>query len=412
MNKKIIMNKIFAFILTFCFSFSKFHCQVAIGQPSTGVDSSVVLDLTNTENRGLLLPFSTTISSPEGNIFYNDNYKMISLIDDVGENLLSPWKYYSNSLGIVTFGLDASVNIGVGITVPSVKFHLKGNTAAKGNQTGGAFQIGLGGEQHIVMDSTRIISKSDNNTESILKLQHLNGHVEIGNHYSSNIDNTASGLNGPVPSGGIIMWSGSESNIPDGWLLCDGRPRTATEDTPNLSGRFIVGIGSNGESSYSLGDDDGEDFHQLTVNEMPSHNHGGSTGNDGGHHHIYRDRFYIEHDDQSDMQRDPQEYTDGWNRDFVVDLDGSSWAANNGGGEGGVGSEGTDRDNDAYLYTYDKTISKSSISSSSTENFRNGQTMNNVNDNSAHTHSISSQGSGAAFENRPKYYALCFIMKK
>ena len=131
------------------------------------------------------------------------------------------------------------------------------------------------------------------------------------------------------------MWNGLSTSIPDGWKLCDG-----TNGTPNLSGRFIVGIGSNGESSYSLGDDDGEDFHQLTVSEMPSHNHGGSTGNDGGHHHIYRDRFYIEHDDQSDMQRDPQEYTDGWNRDFV-DLNGSSWAANNGGGEGGVGSEGT-----------------------------------------------------------------------
>ena len=409
------MNKIFAFILIFCFGYSKFHCQVAIGKPSTGVNSSVVLDLTNSDNRGLLLPFSNTISSPEGNIFYNNNHKMISLIDTVGENLLSPWKYYSNSLGAVTFGLDSSVNIGVGITAPSVKFHLKGNTAAKGNNSGGAFQIGLGGEQHIVMDSTRIISKSNNNTESILKLQDLNGHVEIGNHYSSNIENTASNLNGPVPSGGIIMWSGSVNDIPDGWLLCDGRPRTATENTPNLSGRFIVGIGRSAPSpshNYQLGEKSGSDNISLTISNMPNHDHGGSTGNDGGHHHIYRDRFYIEHDDQSDMQRDPQEYTDGWNRDFVVDLDGSSWAANNGGGEGGVGSEGTDRDNDAYLYTYDKTISKSSISSSSTENFRNGQTMNNVNDNSAHTHSINSQGSGTAFSNRPKYYALCFIMKK
>ena len=83
-----------------------------------------------------------------------------------------------------------------------------------------------------------------------------------------------------------------------------------------------------------------------------------------------------------------------------------------GGGEGGVGSEGTDRDNDAYLYTYDKTISKSSIPSSDTENFRNGQTMDIVTDNSEHTHAISSEGSGTAFTNRPKYYALCFIMKK
>ena len=346
------MNKIFAFILIFCFSYIKFHCQVNIGSPLQ-VDNNVLLDLKNSENRGLLLPFSNTISSPEGNIFYNNNHKMISLIDNVGENLLSPWKYYSNSLGIVKFGLDASVNIGVGITVPSVKFHLKGNTAAKGNQTGGAFQIGLGGEQHIVMDSIRIISKSNNNTESILKLQHLNGHVEIGNHYSSNIDNTASGLNGPVPSGGIIMWSGSESNIPDGWLLCDGRPRTATEDTPDLSGRFIVGIGSNGESSYSLGLEGGSDNVTLTISNMPSHNHTGSTASDGAHTHTVSDR-----------------YVQG----------GSDHAKAN------LGSH----------------------------NYKNHTTTRTTSSAGGHTHivTIGSKGSGTAFSNRPKYYALCFIMKK
>ena len=344
------MNKIFAFILIFCFSYIKFHCQVNIGSPLQ-VDNNVLLDLKNSENRGLLLPFSNTISSPEGNIFYNDNYKMISLIDDVGENLLTPWKYYSNSLGIVTFGLDASVNIGVGITVPSVKFHLKGNTAAKGNQTGGAFQIGLGGAQHIVMDSTRIISKSNNNTESILKLQHLNGHVEIGNHYSSNIDNTASGLNGPVPSGGIIMWNGLSTSIPDGWKLCDG-----TNGTPNLSGRFIVGIGSNGESSYSLGDNNGEDFHQLTVNEMPRHNHGGLTSEDGEHDHDFYDKSVTENGTKVSQQCWPCGTT------YVAD---------------GNNDRNTDTD-----------------------------------DAGDHRHTISYQGGNQSHENRPKYYALCFIMKK
>ena len=391
----------------------KSHCQVAIGQPSAGVDGNVMLDLTNTYNRGLLLPFSNSISSPQGNIFYNNNYKMISLIDDVGENLLSPWKYYKSSPDLVTFGLDASVLIGVGISSPSVKFHLKGNSYARGDNSGGAFQIGLTSEQHIVMDSTRIISKKDPNTESTLKLQHINGHVEIGNHYSSNPDDSLSvGLNGPVPSGGIIMWSGHEDSIPDGWVVCDGRERGDGTNTPNLSGRFVVGIGNNGENNYSLGVDGGYDNVSLTISNMPSHDHGGSTGNDGGHHHLYRDRFYIEQHEQKDMKKEPEEYTDGWNREFVAVLDSSTWDPGGDSHIGGVGSEGTDTDNDAYLYTYDKTISSSSISSSSTENFRNGTAMNSVNDNSVHTHSINSQGSGTAFSNRPKYYALCFIMKK
>lgn len=42
-----------------------------------------------------------------------------------------------------------------------------------------------------------------------------------------------------VPSGVIVMWSGSIVSVPTGWLLCDG-----TNGTPNLRDRFIVGAGS------------------------------------------------------------------------------------------------------------------------------------------------------------------------
>lgn len=42
-----------------------------------------------------------------------------------------------------------------------------------------------------------------------------------------------------VPSGVIVMWSGSIASIPSGWLLCDG-----TGGTPNLQDKFIVGAGS------------------------------------------------------------------------------------------------------------------------------------------------------------------------
>ena len=41
-----------------------------------------------------------------------------------------------------------------------------------------------------------------------------------------------------VPSGGIIIWSGSQASIPTGWLLCNG-----SSSTPDLRDRFIVGAG-------------------------------------------------------------------------------------------------------------------------------------------------------------------------
>ncbi len=42
-----------------------------------------------------------------------------------------------------------------------------------------------------------------------------------------------------VPTGGIILWSGSTGSIPATWYLCDG-----TNGTPDLRNSFIVGAGS------------------------------------------------------------------------------------------------------------------------------------------------------------------------
>lgn len=48
---------------------------------------------------------------------------------------------------------------------------------------------------------------------------------------------------GIVPIGGIIMWSGSPSSVPAGWLLCNGQTVNAYT-TPNLEDKFIVGAGN------------------------------------------------------------------------------------------------------------------------------------------------------------------------
>lgn len=72
-----------------------------------------------------------------------------------------------------------------------------------------------------------------------------------------------------VPAGSIIPWYGNLANIPDGFALCDG-----TNGTPDLRDRFLVGAGY----SYTLGNTGGENSHQLTVAEMPSHQHDSGWG--------------------------------------------------------------------------------------------------------------------------------------
>lgn len=67
-----------------------------------------------------------------------------------------------------------------------------------------------------------------------------------------------------VPKGGVIMWSGAITAIPEGWALCDG-----ANGTPNLRDRFVVGAGS----TYAVGATGGEATHILTTLEIPSHTH-------------------------------------------------------------------------------------------------------------------------------------------
>lgn len=67
-----------------------------------------------------------------------------------------------------------------------------------------------------------------------------------------------------VPSGGIIIWSGASTNVPDGWALCDG-----TNGTPDLRGRFVLGE----SDDHVAGETGGSEEVTLTVEQMPEHKH-------------------------------------------------------------------------------------------------------------------------------------------
>ena len=68
-------------------------------------------------------------------------------------------------------------------------------------------------------------------------------------------------------SGMIVLWSGAADAIPTGFVLCDGN-----NNTPNLSGRFVVGYDAS-NSDYDVNDTGGSESVTLTVNQIPAHTH-------------------------------------------------------------------------------------------------------------------------------------------
>ncbi len=66
-----------------------------------------------------------------------------------------------------------------------------------------------------------------------------------------------------LPPGVILMWHGSEDDIPKGWTLCDGNNRT-----PDLQGRFVRSPAPNDSKRHG-----GQDHITLSVDHLPSHGH-------------------------------------------------------------------------------------------------------------------------------------------
>ena len=75
-----------------------------------------------------------------------------------------------------------------------------------------------------------------------------NSYVTIGTYDNLYGIVNAAPVANPVPSGAIIMWSGSIGSIPAGYYICDGN-----NGTPDLRDRFVVGAGN----TYAVGNTGG-----------------------------------------------------------------------------------------------------------------------------------------------------------
>ena len=193
-----------------------------------------------------------------------------------------------------------------------------------------------------------------------------------GTKINTALDAIVTAVNDSFPSGGIIMWSGSVSSLPTGFVLCDGN-----NSTPDLRDRFIIGSGTNSGGTHDVGDTGGSNSLTLTSGQLPAHTH--TVGNlvaatGGAHTHT---------GSTSNVGNHTHNITFNQQGDYFGGTPAMSVQAGN-------SSKATSA---AGAHSHNVSISSGG----------------------SHSHNISgntgSEGSGTSVDNRPAYYALAFIMK-
>jgi len=352
-SKKLAVFTVTILTLVLFLQVSVLKAQVGINQPNP--DSSAVLDL-KSNNRGILMPRLTaaeiqSITNPsKGLMLYCSNLSVFCYFDGTDWVSLPSWVQKldladpAGGMQDINAILNANSKVGIGTDTPASKLTVTGNVTvgdnaaapANGAYIKGKVKIGnppdAGDTQQLEVDGSinaegNITATGNINTTGKIK--------EDGNDL--------------LPSGAIIMWSGTSP--PAGWALCDG-----SVGRPDLRGRFIVGyenrttLPAHSDNNYkTIKNEGGEKTHALTKTEMPSHNHGGTTG--------------------------------GESADIALQLEGETSGTNS-------GKEIDQAEGDPQSgYTKD------------------------IISQTAHKHTITLEGDGGAHENRPPYYVLAFIIK-
>jgi hypothetical protein len=225
-------------------------------------------------------------------------------------------------------------NVGIGIEAPTSLLHVAGAARITGN---------------LDMSSTGKI-------------------VNLVNPTAAQDAATKGYVDGAIPIGGIIMWSGTIATIPSNWRLCNGDTHNNIR-TPDLRNRFVIGAISDhqeGNTFYAATNITGGASQTGGTKDavVVAHNHSGSTNsgnNDGDHTH-------------------PVNAPQGYNTAAL-----------------GINSSLNPAHNAVAFQVGAGVIMPATLTA----------TLGG----SAHRHNISTDGVSGTNQNLPPYYALAFIMR-
>ncbi len=210
-----------------------FHATAQIGVNTLTPDNSAALDIqpsSTQPNSGLLIPRlnqaqRTGVPGPAKGLMVfdlNDNLFYVNMSAAVHNWFaINPWQTKASSAtsgpANVMYTHSTVTNVGIGISTPSEKLEVAGKIKATA----------------VKVDSVVVPGFANNAL---------------------------------VPTGAIIMWSGTTA--PPGWALCDG-----AGGRPDLRGRFVIGYDVASPTTPTVAPNDG-----VTVNYGTPGNKGGETG--------------------------------------------------------------------------------------------------------------------------------------
>lgn len=208
--------------------------------------------------------------------------------------------------------------------------------------------LAVGGTLSVTGDTTLNAALNVAGNTSLRDLR-VSGNLEIaGKLVAAEISGVGAAVRGM-----IVMWSGQANNIPAGWVLCNGQ-----NGTPDLRSRFIVGAGPGGNPAYDPGTFGDPDQHTHRIDVPPT---SAATSFAGQHNHAPPDPWY--------------------DRSLLEDVAAA----------GKVRRNSIDRGSPSV----------EQVRTSSDGNHNHGVTIDPQTFDSV-------RGGG---ENRPRWFALCFIMK-
>lgn len=269
--------------LIFLLSLSKSNAQVGVNILTPHSSAAMQIETPAGTAKGLLTPSMTTVQrmsittgtnvASDGLIVYDKDHRM-HYYYNAGSNRwtsMSPLTLSTPTLGstsypsgvITTPSSSATFSLGINKQNPTEALDVAGNATVSGN-------VRVGGNSTVT------------------------GNVAI----SGSLSVPGFPSNALVPSGVIVMWSGTV--VPVGWALCDGGTYSGLV-TPDLRGRFVVGVNNfPGTTNFAgqhlvfgmtgltpanapndgttinygtIGNTGGENGHTLSLSEMPNHTH-------------------------------------------------------------------------------------------------------------------------------------------